>query len=122
MDKNIQKKQRRDRIRRRIRATVRGTGDRPRLGVYKSNKHIYAQLIDDLVGKTLVAASSQSEEIADDVADKTKQEAAEVVGKHLAKLADEKGIKKAVFDRSGYKYHGVIEALAEGARKSGLDF
>jgi len=122
MDKNIQKKQRRDRIRRRIRATVRGTGDRPRLGVYKSNKHIYAQLIDDLVGKTLVAASSQSEEIADDVADKTKQEAAEIVGKHLAELADEKGINKAVFDRSGYKYHGVIEALAEGAREGGLDF
>jgi len=122
MDKNIQKKQRRDRIRRRIRATIRGTGKRPRLGVYKSNKHIYAQLIDDLVGKTLVAASSQSEEIADDVADKTKQEAAEIVGKHLAELADEKGINKAVFDRSGYKYHGVIEALAEGAREGGLDF
>ena len=122
MDKNIQKKQRRDRIRRRIRATIRGTGDRPRLGVYKSNKHIYAQLIDDLMGQTLVAASSQSEEIADELADKTKQEAAEVVGKHLAELADEKGINKAVFDRSGYKYHGVIEALAEGAREGGLDF
>jgi len=122
MDKNIQKKQRRDRIRRRIRATIRGTAERPRLGVYKSNKHIYAQLIDDLMGQTLVAASSQSEEIADDLADKTKQEAAEVVGKHLAKLADEKGINKAVFDRSGYKYHGVIEALADGAREGGLDF
>jgi large subunit ribosomal protein L18 len=122
MDKNIQKKQRRDRIRRRIRATIRGTAERPRLGVYKSNKHIYAQLIDDLMGQTLVAASSQSEEIADDQADKTKQEAAEVVGKHLAKLADEKGINKAVFDRSGYKYHGVIEALADGAREGGLDF
>ncbi|NGP90150.1 50S ribosomal protein L18 [Fodinibius halophilus] len=122
MDKNIQKKERRDRIRRRIRATVRGTGDRPRLSVYKSNKHVYAQLVDDLMGKTLVAASSQSEEVADDVADKTKQEAAEVVGKHLAELADEKGINKAVFDRSGYKYHGVIKALADGAREGGLDF
>ena len=122
MDKNIAKRLRRDKIRRRIRATIRGTGDRPRLGVYKSNKHIYAQLIDDLMGQTLVAASSQSEEIADEVEGKTKKEAAEEVGKLLAKLADEKGINKAVFDRSGYKYHGVIEALADGAREGGLDF
>lgn len=122
MDKNIQKKLRRDRIRRRIRSKIRGTGDRPRLSVYKSNKHVYAQLVDDLMGKTLVAASSQSEEVADQVADKTKEEAAEVVGKHLADLANEKGINKAVFDRSGYKYHGVIKALADGAREGGLDF
>ncbi|WP_138432223.1 50S ribosomal protein L18 [Fodinibius saliphilus] len=122
MDKNIQKKERRDKIRRRIRATIRGTGDRPRLSVYKSNKHVYAQLVDDLMGKTLVAASSQSEEIADDVDGKAKQETAEVVGKYLAELADEKGINKAVFDRSGYKYHGVIKALADGAREGGLDF
>ena len=122
MDKNIAKRLRRDKIRRRIRATIRGTGERPRLGVYKSNKHIYAQLIDDLMGQTLVAASSQSEVIADEVEGKTKKEAAEEVGKLLAKLADEKGINKAVFDRSGYKYHGVIEALADGAREGGLDF
>ena len=122
MDKNIQKKLRRDRIRRRIRSDIRGTGDRPRLSVYKSNKHVYAQLVDDLMGKTLVAASSQSEEVAEQVADKTKAEAAEVVGKYLADLANEKGINKAVFDRSGYKYHGVIKALADGAREGGLDF
>src|SRR5699024_8493910 len=122
MDKNIEKRQRRERIRKRIRATVRGTGDRPRLGVYKSNKHVYAQLIDDLMGQTLAEASSESEEIADKVEGNTKQEAAEDVGKLLANFADEKGITKAVFDRSGYKYHGVVKALADGAREGGLDF
>jgi large subunit ribosomal protein L18 len=122
MDKNISKKLRRDRIRRRIRSTIRGTGERPRLCLYKSNKHVYAQLVNDRMGQTLVALSTQSEEIAEDIKDKTKQEAAEVVGKHLAKLADDKGLNKAVFDRSGYKYHGVVEALAEGAREGGLDF
>ena len=122
MDKTTKKRLRREKIRRRIRATIRGTGDRPRLGVYKSNKHIYAQLIDDLMGATLVSASSQSEELADEVEGKTKTEAAEVVGKHLAKLAEEKGIEKVVFDRSGYKYHGVVKALADGAREGGLDF
>src|SRR5699024_260056 len=122
MDKNIENRQRRERIRKRIRATVRGTGARPRLGVYKSNKHIYAQLIDALMGQTLVAASSQSEELAEDVAGKTKTEAAAEVGKLLANIADEKGIEKAVFDRSGYKYHGVVKALANGAREGGLDF
>jgi len=122
MDKTVKKRLRRNRIRRRIRATIRGTADRPRLSVHKSNKHIYAQLIDDLRGRTLVAVSTQSEDLANDVKDKTKQEAAEIVGKHLANLADEKGINKAVFDRSGYKYHGVVKALAEGAREGGLDF
>jgi len=122
MDKTVKKRLRRNRIRRRIRATIRGTAERPRLSIHKSNKHIYAQLIDDLRGQTLVAVSTQSEDIASDVKDKTKQEAAEVVGRHLAKLADDKGINKAVFDRSGYKYHGVVRALAEGAREGGLDF
>lgn len=121
MDKNL-KEQRRNKIRRRIRATVRGTAERPRLNVYKSNKHVYAQLVDDRLGQTLVAVSTMTEDIADDIKDKTNQEAAETVGKHLAKLADDKGLDKAVFDRSGYKYHGVIKALAEGAREGGLDF
>lgn len=121
MDKKT-KELRRDKIRRRVRATVRGTADRPRLSVYKSSKHVYAQLVDDLMGQTLVAVSTQTKDIAGDIEDKTKQEAAEVVGQHLAKLADDKGLNKAVFDRSGYKYHGVIKALAEGAREGGLDF
>jgi len=122
MDKNIEKKLRRDKIRRRIRSTIRGTAERPRLCLYKSNKHVYAQLVDDRMGQTLAAVSSQSEEIASEVEGRTKQEAAEVVGKRLAKLADDKGLNKAVFDRSGYKYHGVVKALADGAREGGLDF
>jgi large subunit ribosomal protein L18 len=122
MDKNIEKKLRRDKIRRRIRSTVKGTADRPRLSVYKSNKHIYAQLVNDRSGQTLAAVSSQTDSIASQIKDKTRQEAAELVGKELAKLADEKGLEKAVFDRSGYKYHGVIKALADGAREGGLDF
>lgn len=122
MDKTTKKRLRRDKIRSRIRATIRGTADRPRLSVNKSNKHVYARLVDDLMGQTLIAASTQSGEIADEVEEKTKAESAEVVGKYLAELAEDKGIDKAVFDRSGYKYHGVIKALAEGAREGGLDF
>lgn len=122
MDKNKKKTKRRNKIRRRIRSTIRGTAERPRLSIYKSNKHVYAQLIDDLGGQTLAAASTQSNEIESEVADKTKSEGAKVVGEHLAKVAQDKGIEKAVFDRSGYKYHGVIKSLAEGAREAGLDF
>lgn len=122
MDKTTKKRQRRARIRRRIRSTIRGTADQPRLSIYKSNKHVYAQLVDDRMGHTLAAASTKTEEVADEIKDKTKQEAAEIIGKHLAKLADDKGINEVVFDRSGYKYHGVIKALADGAREGGLDF
>lgn len=122
MDKNIKKTLRRDRIRRRIRATIKGTAERPRLSVYKSNKNVYAQLVNDRMGHTLVGVSTESEEIADEVKDKSKKEAADIVGKRLAELAVDKGIEKAVFDRSGYKYHGVVKALAEGAREGGLDF
>ena len=122
MDKNKRKTERRNRIRRRIRSTIRGTSDRPRLSIYKSNKHVYAQLIDDLDGHTLAAASTQTDEIEGELEDKTKSEGAKVVGEHLAKIARDKGIEKAVFDRSGYKYHGVIKSLAEGAREAGLDF
>ncbi|WP_372636035.1 50S ribosomal protein L18 [Fodinibius sp.] len=122
MDKTTKKRLRRDKIRRRIRATIRGTAERPRLSVTKSNKHVYAQLVDDLTGQTLVAASTQSNDISDEIEGKAKKESAAVVGTHLAELAEEKGIDKAVFDRSGYKYHGVIKALAEGAREGGLDF
>jgi len=122
MDKNIKKTLRRDRIRRRIRSTIKGTAERPRLSVYKSNKHVYAQLVDDRLGHTLAAVSTESEGVADEVKDKSKKEAAGLVGKKLAELADDKGIEKAVFDRGGYKYHGVVKALAEGAREGGLDF
>ncbi|SMO93668.1 50S ribosomal protein L18 [Fodinibius sediminis] len=122
MNKTTKKRLRRDKIRRRIRSTIRGTAERPRLSVYKSNKHVYARLVDDLTGQTLASASTQSETLADEIGELTKKESAEIVGKHLAQLAEDKGIDKAVFDRSGYKYHGVIKALAEGAREGGLDF
>lgn len=122
MDKNTKKEERRNRIRRRIRSTIRGTSERPRLSIYKSNKHVYAQLIDDLAGHTLAAASTQTNEIEDEIKDKPQSESAKIVGGHLAKIAKDNGIDKAVFDRSGYKYHGVIKSLAEGAREAGLDF
>lgn len=122
MKKTIAKKNRRDKIRRRIRSTVTGTEERPRLSVFKSNKHVYAQLVDDRNGHTLASASTQTEAVQDETADKPRKEGAQIVGKHLAEAAQEKGIKKVVFDRSGYRYHGIVKALAEGARKGGLDF
>ncbi|MDR8394514.1 50S ribosomal protein L18 [Aliifodinibius sp. S!AR15-10] len=122
MEKNKKKTERRNKIRRRIRSTIRGTSKRPRLSIYKSNKHVYAQLIDDRDSHTLATASTQTDAIESELKDKTKSEGAKVVGAHLAKLAQEKGINKVVFDRSGYKYHGVIKSLAEGAREAGLDF
>lgn len=122
MEKTTKKRLRRDKIRRRIRSTIRGTADRPRLSIFKSNKHIHVQLVDDMSGHTLVAASTQTEALQNEIEGKTKAEASKAVGEHLAGLAKEKGIDKAVFDRSGYKYHGVVKALAEGAREAGLDF
>lgn len=122
MDKTTKKKQRRKRVQRRIRSKIRGTANRPRLSLYKSNKHVYAQLVNDLMGQTLVSASTQTQQIADEVEDKTQQQSAEAVGKYIAELAEQKGIEKVVFDRSGYKYHGVVKALADGAREAGLDF
>ena len=122
MADNTQKQLRRDRIRRRIRSTIRGTAERPRLCIHKSSKHVKAQLIDDLAAHTMVSASTDSTELKGELEGKSKKERAEIVGKHLAKLADEQGISKAVFDRSGYLYHGRVKAVAEGARKEGLNF
>lgn len=122
MDKTTQKKERRKRIQRRIRSSIRGTSERPRLSVYKSNKHVYAQLVNDLLGETLASVSTKDDAVASEIKDKEKQEQAEYLGDHIAGIAEDKGIEKAVFDRSGYKYHGIIKALAEGAREGGLDF
>ncbi|MEN3038191.1 MAG: 50S ribosomal protein L18 [Candidatus Kryptonium sp.] len=117
------KKLRREKIRKRVRARIFGTPERPRLSVYRSLKHIYAQIIDDTKGHTLVAMSSLSKEIADQVKNaKTKTEVSKIVGLALAKKALEKGITKVVFDRNGYKYHGRVKALAEAAREGGLVF
>lgn len=110
----------RNRIRRRIRGVVRGTTDRPRLSVFRSNRQIYAQLIDDDRGNTLTAASSRDADIA---SKKLKGVAlAKEVGILLAQKAKEAKIKSAHFDRGGYRYHGRVKSLAEGAREGGLKF
>ena len=114
----ILKQRRRRQIR--IRAKVKGTGQCPRLSVFRSNAHIYAQLIDDDSQKTLVAASDL--EIKTKITDKDKTAQAHQVGLLIAKKAKEKNIEKIAFDRGGYKYHGRIKALAEGARQGGLKF
>ncbi|WP_010580219.1 50S ribosomal protein L18 [Liquorilactobacillus vini] len=102
----------------RVRGKVSGTAKCPRLNVYRSNKNIYAQVIDDVAGVTLVSASTLDEEVNG----KTKTEQAASVGVLVAKRAVEKGIKEVVFDRGGYLYHGRVEALADAARENGLDF
>lgn len=122
MDKNKAKSQRRARIKRRIRSTIRGTAEQPRLTVYKSNKHVYAQLVDDRSGHTLASSSTLSDDIAGKIGDKSRVEAAEIVGADLADKARESGIEEVVFDRSGYRYHGIVKSLAEGAREGGLKF
>lgn len=121
MRKNNLKKERRNKIRRRIRSTIRGTAERPRLCIYKSNKHIYLQLINDRESVTLLSVSTQTPGLQKELKDKESVEAAEIIGKAMAEAAKEKGIKKAVYDRSGYKYHGIVKAAAEGAREGGLD-
>lgn len=108
---------RRERIRKSIRTQISGTPERPRLSVYKSNKNIYAQLIDDSKGHTIAAASTRELEVANATIDTSKS-----VGTRLAEKAKEAGIAEVVFDRGGYKYHGQVKALAEGAREGGLKF
>ncbi|HOU14033.1 MAG TPA: 50S ribosomal protein L18 [Anaerolineae bacterium] len=105
-----------------IRKTVSGTPERPRLSVFRSLNHIYAQIIDDNAGCTLAAASTVDRGIRERVAEMTKTEQARVVGEVIAERALSKGVKSVVFDRGGYKYHGRVKALAEAARKAGLDF
>ncbi len=106
----------------RVRKTVVGTSERPRLNVYRSLSNIYAQIIDDSKGKTLVSASTLDKEIAEMIKGKTKTEAAKIVGEVIGKRAKEKKIKEVVFDRGGYLYTGRVQAVADGARASGLKF
>ncbi len=106
----------------RMRKDISGTAERPRLNVYRSTSHIYAQIIDDLAGNTLVAASTLDAEIKGQLEGKSKVEQAALVGELVAKRAVEKGVVKVVFDRGGYLYTGRVAALADGARKAGLDF
>ncbi|MBP1706591.1 MAG: rplR [Chloroflexi bacterium] len=106
----------------RVRAKVEGTQDKPRLSVFRSLNHIYAQVIDDTKGVTLAAASTLDAEISGSSEGKVKKSQAEMVGQAIAKRAIEKGVKKVVFDRGGYKYNGRVQALADAARKEGLIF
>jgi large subunit ribosomal protein L18 len=114
----------RQRRRKSIRKKVHGELARPRLSVFRSLKHTYAQLIDDVEGATLVSASTLSEEVRKELGngDHTKTDASKAVGKVLARLALEKGIKQVRFDRGGYLYHGRVQALADAAREGGLEF
>lgn len=113
---------RRERRQRRVRAKVVGTTVRPRLNVFRSNRHIFAQIIDDSQGHTLVAASTLDADLRAQAAQLKKRDEAKAVGKLLAQRAAEKGLKLVVFDRGGYQYHGRIKSLAEGAREGGLEF
>ena len=112
----------RERRKLRNRRKISGTNEQPRLTVFRSAKHIYAQVIDDVAGTTLVHASTLSREVRAAVAEDKKTDAAKKVGAAVAKLLIAKGISKIVFDRNGYLYHGRVRALADGAREAGLKF
>jgi large subunit ribosomal protein L18 len=106
----------------RVRKKINGTAERPRLNVFRSSKHIYAQIIDDVKGVTLVSASTVDKELRGQIQNGGNVEAARLVGALIAKRAKDKGIERVVFDRGGYLYHGRVEALAESAREAGLVF
>jgi large subunit ribosomal protein L18 len=119
MIKKIEKKEIRNRIHRRIRRKLSGTAERPRLAVFRSVAHIYAQVIDDAKGATIVSASSVDKGAKTNGGNVA---AAKSIGKLVAERAREKGIKSVVFDRGGYQYHGRVKALADAAREAGLEF
>lgn len=112
----------RERRKLRIRRKISGTTERPRLSVFRSAKHIYVQVFDDVAGQTLACASTRSKDVRGEVVDVVKIEAAKKVGAAIAKVLLAKGIDKVVFDRNGYIYHGRIQALADAAREAGLQF
>ena len=118
MTRRLSRARRHDRVRR----VISGTTARPRLNVFRSLVHIYAQLIDDSTGTTLVSASSLDAELRDQMAGKKKSEKARIVGQAVAARAQARGLKLVVFDRGGYRYHGRVQAVAEGAREGGLEF
>jgi len=116
----LSKQERRNKIKRRIRKNLAGTNEVPRMSIFRSNRQISVQVVDDLTGNTLVAASSLEKEISGNKVNKLEQ--AQLVGKRIAEKALEKGIQEIVFDRSGYLYHGRLKSLADAARKGGLKF
>lgn len=109
-------------VRRRVRGKVHGTPERPRLAVFRSTKHMYAQVIDDLAGVTLVAASTADPECREQLGEGNKSAGAKLVGQLVGKRLQEKGVKSVVFDRGGFRFHGRVKAVADGARESGLEF
>ena len=123
MSKAVEKKrQQRERRHRRVRTRVIGTQARPRLNVYRSLTGIYAQVIDDTVGHTLASASTIDKDVQAQIEGKSKIEAAKIVGQLVGQRAKQAGVGLVVFDRGGYRYHGRVAALAEGAREAGLEF
>lgn len=122
MLKKVNRRAVRDKKRIRVRKKVFGTPERPRLNVFRSLNHIYAQIVDDASGQTICAASSLSPQLKGKLSTGGNLEAARAVGELMAQIAMEKGVKNVVFDRAGYLYHGRVKALAEGARAGGLQF
>jgi len=120
--KRVDRKAKRVKRHLKARKNIQGTPARPRLNVYRSSKHIYAQIIDDVAGHTIASISTLDTEIKDQVNYSGNKEAARIVGKAIAERAKAKGIEVVVFDRGGYLYHGRIKELAEGAREAGLQF
>lgn len=118
IDKNKERQRRHDRVCKK----VTGTAETPRLCVYRSLNHVYAQVIDDVKGVTLCSASTLEKDVKAAIKDMTKTEASKVVGKRIAEKAIEKGVKEVVFDRGGYLYTGRVQAVADGAREAGLNF
>lgn len=119
---SVKSRQARKRRQRRVRAKISGTAARPRLNVFRSLDNIYAQVIDDVAGHTLVSASTVERELAAELEEKDKKGQAAVIGKTVAERARQEGIEEVVFDRAGYPYHGRVKALAEAAREGGLKF
>jgi len=122
MSRTRDRKQRRERAKRRYRATVRGTAERPRLSVYRSLRHLYAQLVDDDRGATIAAASTLEKDLAGSLAATGNREAGKKLGGLIAERAKAEGVESVVFDRGGFAFHGVIREIAEGARAAGLKF
>ena len=122
MDHQRAKQRQRQRRRHHVRRNITGTAERPRLSVFRSSKHIYAQLIDDLNGVTLAAASTRAQDLRKAAPYGGNVKAAKVVGQRIASAAKEKGIQKVAFDRGHFRYHGRIKALADAAREGGLQF
>ncbi len=118
----VKSRKARQRRHRRIRRKISGTSEVPRLNVFRSGDHIYAQVIDDVAGRTLVSASTLDKQLGSGLDGKNKKEQSTVVGKAVAERALSAGIKRIVFDRGGYLYHGRVKALADGAREGGLEF